>query len=549
MNPGNFVIIKRSCQRRDLMRLTIKDCLKNMDQSLKRNLFKKRAIFYLIIFGLPLLFPACSNKPSQQPPEHILAKIGNKSISVNEFIRRAEYTIRPPYCRMDNYIQKKIVLNSLIAEKLLALKAGEENPLTRNEEFRDYIEGRKEQAMREWLFAHDFYDKVKPDTAQARRVYSVAGRTYQIAYFSVKSPQAAQIVRKKLKWGMPFEEIFREFGGLEALPMRKVSWQEPENDAIEKALFSGPLQKEQVIGPVPADNNFFTTMKILGWTDQMAMSNQQARQRWDDVVKRFREEKAKHAYLRFVAKLMRGKRVQFDRNIFVALARIYQPIYLKSEKKKKQEFNEIFWKHKSPEDLASDSVANQIVQIIDKPLLQLDGETWTVERFLKEERIHPLVFRKKKISGNEFPEQLKLAIVDLIQDKFVAKAAEKKGYNKVNVIQRNVAMWKDHLLFMYQRDKFLKSIGKKKDFYKNYPNIFKNDLNPYIRSLQEKYSDKIGIDTDAFEKIKLTGIDMIALQKNMPFPIVVPSFPIVTTLNKLNYGKKMNGTQSSGTGK
>lgn len=511
-----------------------------MGQSPQKKLSKKLAIFLLAISILPLLFSVCSHKPPEQPGEHILAQIGNKSISVNEFIRRAEYTIRPPYCRMDNYIQKKIVLNSLVAEKLLALEAGEDNPLTQNEEFQDYIEGRKEQAMREWFFAHDFYDKVKPDTARARRVYQVAGRTYKIAYFSVKGPQAAQIVQKKLNQGIPFEEIYRQFGGLKALPMRKVSWQEPENEIIEKALFSDPLQKEEVIGPVPADNNFFTTMKILGWTDHAAMSNQQMRERWDSVVKRLREEEAKHAYLSAVAKLMHGKRVEFDRNTFMALARIYQPIYLKSEKKKKQEFNEIFWKHKSPEDLSSDSAATQINQILNRPLLRLNGKTWTVARFLKEERIHPLVFRKKKISGKEFPNQLKLAIVDLIQDKFVAKAAEKKGYDKVNVVQRNVAMWKDHLLFMYQRDEFLKSIGKMKGFYKNYPNILKNDLNPYIRRLQKKYSDRIRIDTDAFEKIKLTRIDMIALQKNVPFPIVVPSFPIVTTLNKLDYGRKMN---------
>jgi hypothetical protein len=32
---------------------------------------------------------------------------------------------------------------------------------------------------------------------------------------------------------------------------------------------------------------------------------------------------------------------------------------------------------------------------------------------------------------------------------------------------------------------------------------------------------------------------MTAIQKNVPFPLIVPSFPQLTTNNKLDYGKKL----------
>ena len=393
--------------------------------------------------------------------------------------------------------------------------------------------------MRQWLFAHDFYQKVKIDTNRIKQVYKLAGRTYQIAYFSVKSPSAAKIVQEKLNQGEPFEQIFRDFGGLQKLPRRQVAWADPENQVIEQALFSAPVKKNDVIGPLDVGDNFYTTIKVLGWTDKVALSPSQMEQRWTDVSDRLRKQEAEKSYLKFVARLMHGKRVEFDPETFRALAKIYQPIYLKSDKEKKQAFNEHFWQKKSPEKILSNRAGAEIAPLLNRPFLRLNGETWTVGRFLKEERRHPLVFRKKKMTGREFPEQLKLAIVDLIQDKFVAEAARKKGYNTVNLVQRNVAMWRDNLLALYQRNRFLESIGKKEAFYKTQMKILKEDLNPYIRELQRKYANQIEINTDEFEKIHLTRIDMMVLQKNVPFPIMVPSFPVVTTLNKLDYGRKM----------
>ena len=44
--------------------------------------------------------------------------------------------------------------------------------------------------------------------------------------------------------------------------------------------------------------------------------------------------------------------------------------------------------------------------------------------------------------------------------------------------------------------------------------------------------------TDQFEEIKLTGIDMFVIQNNAPYPVIVPEFPQLTTHNMLDYGKK-----------
>ncbi len=54
------------------------------------------------------------------------------------------------------------------------------------------------------------------------------------------------------------------------------------------------------------------------------------------------------------------------------------------------------------------------------------------------------------------------------------------------------------------------------------------------------YGANLRINMDAFEKIKLTSTDMMVIQRGVPYPILVPSFPIVTSDNRLDYGKSIN---------
>ena len=46
------------------------------------------------------------------------------------------------------------------------------------------------------------------------------------------------------------------------------------------------------------------------------------------------------------------------------------------------------------------------------------------------------------------------------------------------------------------------------------------------------------ITKEVFEDIELTGTDMVVTQKGVPYPIMVPLFPIITTDNRLDYGSR-----------
>ena len=111
---------------------------------------------YLFIL---FLFLSCAEKPFV-PEEAVLARVGEKFITIQDFIRRAEYTIRPDYCRQDNYIHKKIVLNSLIAEKLASLEFEKLNSEFQSKDSEEYFRGRREQAMRQTMYFEEYFEKV-----------------------------------------------------------------------------------------------------------------------------------------------------------------------------------------------------------------------------------------------------------------------------------------------------------------------------------------------------------------------------------------------------
>jgi hypothetical protein len=171
--------------------------------------------------------------------------------------------------------------------------------------------------------------------------------------------------------------------------------------------------------------------------------------------------------------------------------------------------------------------------------LSFEGQVWTVKQFKEEIQKHPLVFRKNLPESTKFAEHFRLAIVDMIRDKYLTEEAYKRGYDKVNVVKRYTNMWKDALLAQYQKERYLiETVPNLSDSIQTAVMLEKY-MNPYIDQLQDKYGNSIRVNVEQFNKIKLTHIDMLVMQTNVPFPIMVPSFPQITTDPWLDYGKKM----------
>jgi len=492
----------------------------------------------LILFSV-MIINSCSDKMQTMDTEIILARIGDKTISLNEFIRRAEYTTRPAFCRGSNIIHKKIILNSLIAEKLLALESEKSNLLDENQEFKDYLKGRQQQALRQLFYQDKFYSKTVPAATAVKTKMELCQRKYDINYFTIDNKAAADAVKRDLDKGRSFSEVYRQLGGLNEIPTRKILWNKAEHENIRRSMYARPYHKNEIIGPINSTDGSFTFIKIKGWTRSVLLTDSQIRQARVDVSEQIKEDISLDRYEEYISNLMRGKKINFNGKTLTTLVNLLGPWYIKSAAEKKAMFNASFWQ-KASEKMPGDSTADKLLQIADYSLFNYDGDVWSTADFMRELNVHPLVFRKRKINQNEFGNQFKLAIVDMIRDREIARAAARAGYAEAAVVRRNVSMWRDNFLALYQKNQFLDKISRKNEYYSNFQPIVEKELNPYIQSLYAKYDSLIEINTDSFAKIELSEVDMVVLQRNSPFPIVVPTFPVLTTHAKLDYGRKMN---------
>ena len=473
---------------------------------------------------------SCSNVEKIGPDrEFILAEVADKYITVQDFIRRSEYALRPDYCKKSNYIHKKIILNSLIAEKMIALEMESRFKDKYKSNFFDYfIKGRKEQAMRQLLYNNDFFDQVFINDDVIKKHYKFAGRTVKVHYINLPSLEILDKVNYLLRDGINLDSIYSSIWK-EEIPEKSIQWSDRESDLIIESIFSDGIESGKIIGPIETDEDSYLIMQIINWVDKPAITETQKKIRYKDTVEKLKETKAKKSHSKWVENLMNGKKIEFNKEIFKHYAKIAGDHYLKNDRTKETAINKVIWDQAENSDLPSLANSNQEKQLnLNEKLFTYDSNNWTIEDFNKVLLSHPLVFRKKKMGRSEFPNQLRLAIADLIRNLEINKKCYEKGLNNHWIVQSNISMWED--AYLAKKYKEMRNLNSTND----------NQLiNSVIDSLQLAFSDQIKINIDAFENIELTSTDMMVTQSGVPYPVIVPSFPRLTNDDKLDYGKKM----------
>ena len=305
---------------------------------LHRNLRNSILPVLLIILALSI-FGCETNRDSENGLE-VLAKVGDRIITIDDFIHRSEYAIRPAYCRNNTYIHKKIILNSLIAEKILALEEGDTNDLAENDDFIDYVTGRKEQAMRKIHYYEESYKKVILSEEEIAREIHRSLRRYKISYFSVKDSTLAKRIEQKLfQDTLTFSDLYFQLSGDTSIPSREVIWDKPERQEIYLSLYQETPEENEIIGPLNIDNKQYIFIRIDGWLDSKLLTEKQFHERYKLVSERLKEDKAWSDYKAIVERIMREKRLSFNYDTFKRIYELTAPLYIELEEEKRRFIN------------------------------------------------------------------------------------------------------------------------------------------------------------------------------------------------------------------
>ena len=490
-----------------------------------------------IIFFTLLLLYACSkevNDISRSPIEisknNIIAKIGDKIITVDEFIKRSEYTVRPTYCRGNNIIHKKIILNSLIGEKLLSLEAID---ISLSPHLMKYLKGRKEQAMRELLSYEKGHKDIQISPETLNRFSSTADRKYKVQFFRLPDSRDVDKIHHFMEQGFSYEEIFDAAFGLDSIPERSIDFFSEEDPFIIENIFSKKLEKDEVLSPFKANDGSYLWIKVKGWTKTPAMTASAHNTILRDIDKKLNRLEADRKYNEYTAGVMSGKKMDLIEPAFSRLLEVASNYYLGSVNDNK--LIGAIWNIDEEIDGKPDFAA---MESYDEktPFMYFDERTWSIGEIQELIDSHPLVFRKKRIKKNEFPEQLKYALADLMRDHYLTAEAYTMGYDKHPSVLLEEYLWEDHLYALMKKEQVLKEKGLSIENDVDHLNV----MDDYIGVLHKKYSDHIEINFRQFDKINLSRIDMVALKPSVPYAHPVPSFPILTQDHSIDYGKEFS---------
>ncbi len=494
--------------------------------------------FYVLTVSFFLL-SGCGGKKDvdSYPNSEVMARVGDRVITKSEFIRRVEYTPRPSYCSGDNSIHKKIILNSLIAEKLLALdvlaKPEFESPI----QFDKYIQGRREQAMRQLYRYEHGINLVNSTDEQLNRSFKDAHREFDLGFITLPDSQFAYATKTFLDDGESFESVYERILGTKVVEVKKLTWFDDEEIIIREALFSQPLEKGSVIGPLELRDGKYLILKVMGWNDKLNMSESANRTLWEDVVSKVKEREGNLIFNEHTAELMRGKSFVLEENTFRVVVDDLAEKYLMKESDKGSMLNQAIWDLEKQHLALNESDLNE--SHLDQKLFSFDGKDWTVQDFYILVASHPLVFREKRFEMSDFARQVKLAIADLLKDHIITGEAYAKGYSTRKEIISYEQMWQDQYLSGIYKEVIRFSIDDSTISSSNSIPFIEGYMNPIIDSLQTVYSSDIYINFDVYEAVSITHIDMFVAQDNVPYPVLVPPFPQITTDHIFDYGSKL----------
>jgi hypothetical protein len=482
--------------------------------------FIKNHIFLVILILLSILIIPAAYIFRTQPDETVLVRVGDKTITLQEFMRRSELTVRP-----GPFKSKKTTLNNLISEKILALEAESEMKSESDPLVAGTLKGIQEQLMRDHLFKEVAYNTVVLDTNEVAKIYKLSQREYEVEFYTTADKKLAQKMEVLLD-SVPelSDQMFAELQQMAGKkPVHTVNYKDQDDDVIREVLYSQPMAPGTVIGPLRLSNGEYIIMKVLNWVEYPVIGMEAQQVHWNKVKEKLHQIKANEAWRSYQTQVMKGKNVEFDPEVFANLSRLAMETYLNTD--------------------TSDSLRAPINDIplagsaLDPaaPFFTLDNKVWTIGDFKKALLSHPLVFRTRYIDRNNFRKHFRLAIGDMIRDHFLTGEAYDKSLDRSEDIQQTVEMWRDALHAMRKKQEIIadavtRGLVKRED---------KSGMSRYweeqVRILQDKYSGSIQINTGLLDTISLTRVDLIAMKPGVPYPMAVPTFPTLIASDNLDY--------------
>lgn len=385
-------------------------------------------INYLLIVLLFIVFEI-----SAQTKNEIVAKVGDVSISKEEFKKRFEFS---PHPRRDNNFDTTLTkldfLKTLIAEKLLAKNAVEKD-LDKTEEFISAYKHIRNLYLRDALYRKEVKEKIAvPDSEFAKGKRKIL-KTLVAKFIFSDDEKEINDIYNELKKGASFDSILatrpesKEQKNAEEITFGKL------NEKIEDAVFN--LNVGEISKPLELKEGWYI-FKVYSFTRKGILDETDLKKIERVVTERWENKTYENFYKNFFKKTtINADRKLFDR-LYEELKKfihsnekyfvkkngkftLFQPEISKIEKNfSNEELNSVFVKFKEEPVKFKDFLTN----------LKIDG------------------FDFLKFDDKHIHSRLNSTVFIFIQNELLAREALKRKYDELPDVAFDLKLWKDNFL-------------------------------------------------------------------------------------------------------
>jgi hypothetical protein len=457
----------------------------------------------ILLFLLPvfLVYFACGDVTTEGGDT--LAKVGDKIITVDDFIKRAELTPRMRNRSVNGHTGNRALLEMLIGEKLLAIHA-EQTGFDQDEDMlrqRQHIES---QAVQRELYNDEVLNQIQVEEEEILRAFDRSQKTIVVKYYSSQKRDDVVQFRELIQENSSFDAALRNSlgeGFSRESHMAQLTWGKVD-ETIEDAIYN--LRPNEV-SPILETNGGYVVLQVENIIMNPLQTEGQLFQKRSSITKTIRMRKADMRSSGFVQDYMATHGVTIEGRAFGLLV---------SELEKRVRDSSGSPQKVLPLEHVSALSESELIRQNRNEVVAASNEgNLTLGEVIQLLQIFPIPIHDR--SPGELKAQLSNQLLALIRDEQLAREGFRRGLQERQAVRDELRVWEDYFLY--------KKMQKKWDLRPQ----SSEDIT-FSRKLEElKAKSSININSKKLALIKLTDIPLIAVWSGQSNQLAVPPWPQV----------------------
>jgi len=406
-----------------------------LDEKIRQELSKMKNIALTLLICLTTI-GFSQNFFKSEIKNDTIAKVGDKAITVRDFIERYELTVWRGKEKKTQVDKNKLeFLYSMIAEKLLAFK-GLELGLDKDPEIQRAIQQTEKLLVLDALYKQEIKNKVSVSEREILEALPKYNTEVELHYIIAETKEKADSLWNLLKGGEDFDSLMVKLG--QKNNSEKLRWGEIY-EPIEKIVYDY-LSVGEVYQPVQVDSLWYI-IKLAGKSSKFGLSPDEIESAKSQVRKIIQERKEKQRFIEFVNEFGKGKILKVDAHLLKLLYREINNIVEKKKYVRKAENVSVYPLAVLRDDFLD--IKSRLAGFLDQYFLKGDSFNRTLDYVIDQLSFKGFVLHsdRQSVSG-----VLNGLLKTIINEEFLAFEGYRRGLDKSPEVLKDMEMWRDAYL-------------------------------------------------------------------------------------------------------